>query len=254
MPNTIIQVDNVVGFDTDTKLNLTLAREFYSIDYRFAVRYLSLGSAAYPGDLDKNEVDQIIGSGLMLLAVQHCPDSGWIPSPYLGSEYGNNAAKHAQAAGIIPGTTVFLDLEGIMQGTSSKNVIDYCTAWYNEVKNANYVPGIYVGDDCIIGSYELYHYLPFTIYWKSMGDVPDVDVRGYCMFQSYYKPPVLGINIDIDRVMKDKLGGLPWFMAEESIAMTNSQNTQTSILTSVKSRINSVISELQDIVNIIDNS
>jgi len=253
MPNTIIQADNVVGFDTDTKLNLTLAKGFCSIDYRFAIRYLSLGSAADPNDLDKSEVDQIIESGLMLAAVQHCPNKGWIPSPYLGSEYGNNAAKHAQAAGIIPGTTVFLDLEGIMQGTSPKNVIDYCTAWYNEVKSANYVPGIYVGKDCIIGPYELYYNLPFTIYWKSMSNVPDVDVRGYCMFQSYYQYPVLGINIDIDKVEKDKLGGLPWFMIEASIATANS-NKQELILSSLKSRINSVINELQDIVKTIDNS
>jgi len=255
MPNTIIQVNNVVGFDTDTKLSLTLAKEFYSIGYRFTVRYLSLGSAADPNDLDKNEVDQIIGSGLMLAAIQHCPNKGWIPSPSLGSEYGNNAAKHAQTAGIIPGTTVFLDLEGVMQGTPPKNVIDYCTAWYNEVKSAGYVPGIYVGYGCVIGSYELYYDLPFTIYWKSMSNVPDVDVRGYCMFQSYYRYLVFGISIDIDNTKMDKLGGLPWFMIEESIATsTNSQNTQTPVLTSIKSKINSVISELQDIVKTIDNS
>lgn len=35
-----------LGFDTDTKLNSNIAKSFFDKGYRFAIRYISLGSEA----------------------------------------------------------------------------------------------------------------------------------------------------------------------------------------------------------------
>lgn len=234
-------VNGTIGFDTATKITNDLAAHFASIGYTFVIRYLPICQVPNPNDLDKTEVQAILSSGLSLMAVQHVRTPGWIPNGAMGTEDGKNAVYNANNAGLIAGVTIWLDLEGINNSTSHQSVIDYCKYWYNEVKSANYLPGLYVGDGCILDPDELYD-LPFTRYWKSISDVPIVATRGYCMTQSLYSYPVFGISIDRDIVNRDNLSGLPTMMVDNSSVITNSiKNT----ISNVETEINDIISQLK---------
>jgi len=101
---------------------------------------------------------------------------------------------------------LWCDLEGIASGTSAAAVIDYCQAWYSAVYNAGYVPGLYVGANCILNGQQLYSNLAFQHYWKSLSNVPMVAKRGYQLIQQGGST-VNGVGIDIDTTQNDNLGG-----------------------------------------------
>lgn len=106
---------------------------------------------------------------------------------------------------------VWLDIEGINSGVSAQEVIAYCTAWYNAVAAAGYLPGLYVGANCILNSQQLYD-LPFQHYWQSESEVPPVATRSYQMVQSFVAEPVNGIGIDQDITYIDDEGGVPQWL------------------------------------------
>lgn len=231
-------VNGAVGFDTTAKINQDLAKHFNSIGYKFVVRYLTICDKADPDDLDSTEVQNIMSGKLMLMAVQHVRYPGWQPTGAMGTQDGHNASVHANNAGLIPGVTVWLDLEGVDPKCLHNDVLAYCRAWFNAVKGAGYLPGIYVGDNAILTGEELYA-LPFTRYWKSASTVPAVASRGYCMVQQSYQWPVYGIDIDRDTVYTDNLGGLPAMMVNKHT------NSISADLTEVHDSINSIVSQLQ---------
>ena len=133
------------------------------------------------------------------------PTEGWTPSTSLGTEYGTNAAANAASIGLKQGMNIWCDLEGIASNTSSSVVIDYCQAWYSAVHASGYIPGLYVGANCILTGEQLYD-LSFQHYWKSLSDVPMVSTRGYQLVQSD-GGTVNGIAIDIDVTQADNEGG-----------------------------------------------
>ena len=91
-----------LGFDTDTGLSASTAQAFVENGFKFVIRYLSLTQPEEEGDLSAAEAEDILNSGLALMAVQHAPDPEWTPTESLGSEYGSAAAANAQALG-FPG-------------------------------------------------------------------------------------------------------------------------------------------------------
>lgn len=194
------------GFDADSVISAATAQEFAQQGYAFCARYLSLGQGQASGDLSNSEATNILNGGLALIAVQHVPYQGWVPSASLGTEYGTNAASNAASIGLKQGMNIWCDLEGIASGTSSSVVIDYCQAWYNAVEAAGYIPGLYVGANCILNSEQLYDDLSFQHYWQSLSNVPMVATRGYQLVQSE-GGTVNGIGIDNDITQTDNLGG-----------------------------------------------
>lgn len=201
-----------LGFDADTVITSTTAQQFFSDGYRFCVRYVSLGSEESSGDLSTEEATNILNSGLALMPVQHVMSSGWLPTESLGTEYGTNAANNALAVGFPGGVNLWCDLEGIGDATE-QNVTAYCTAWFNAVSAAGYVPGLYVGASCILSGQQLYD-LPFEHYWQSCSEVPAIPVRGYQMVQTLVQEPVNGIGIDKDVTQTDSQGGqAQWLVA-----------------------------------------
>ncbi|WP_294675714.1 DUF1906 domain-containing protein [uncultured Fluviicola sp.] len=195
------------GFDTNTVLNATSASCFVNNGYAFCFRYLSRGHGQQPGDLSYTEAKTILESGLALGAVQHVSMPGWTPSASLGTEYGTNAAYNAASIGLPAGMNLWMDLEGIASGTSAQTVIAYSNAWYDAVFAAGYIPGIYVGANCILTGDQLYNSLKYQHYWKSLSQVPSIPVRGYQLVQSFSKDPVCGVSIDKDSTMTDQSGG-----------------------------------------------
>jgi hypothetical protein len=198
---------NSSGFDCNTVLSLSVAQQFYSEGYRFCVRYLSRSTSQGSGDLSPAEANNILQAGLALMSVQHVAAEGWVPSAALGTTNGTNAANNAKSVGFPPGVNVWLDLEGVASGTAAQTVIDYCNNWYVPVAAAGYVPGIYVGANCILSGSQLYNNLKFQHYWQSLSTVPAIPTRGYQMVQSLVSQPVNGVGIDKDVTQTDQLGG-----------------------------------------------
>jgi hypothetical protein len=195
----------LLGFDCDFTLTAQDVASYVSQGYKFCVRYITRAQPTeQEGDLTTSEANTILAGGLALMAVQHVAASPWTPSQQLGTQYGNNAVSCAQEVGLPPGMNLWLDLEGIAAGTPAQTVIDYCNAWFAPVAAAGYVPGLYVGANCILDSDDLYWDLNCQHYWRSGSTVPDVAVRGYQLFQRI--PP--GSDIDQDVTKTDNLGGM----------------------------------------------
>lgn len=203
----------IKGFDTDTKLTYDLAKKFKSDGYEFVMRYVGRKVQATK-DIDPPELNDILRAGLKLGIVQHCPPKpGIYPSKELGTEYGKNAAKFSEEAGYKKGCIIYLDLEDVNTEYKNKQaeIIAFCNAFHAAVQDAGYIPGVYVGFNTFLSSGELYYKLKFQHYWKSFSKVPDVEKRGYEMFQRQYLT-VNGIAVDTDEVMGDNLGNKPIFM------------------------------------------
>lgn len=196
----------LLGFDADSKLSADRAIAFYHTGYRFCIRYLSRLDEESDSDLTRDEVMDILESGLALMAIQHVSQPGWLPSAALGGGYGEYAAAHARALGLLPYVNIWLDLEGINSAATDEAVIEYCQSWYQAVTEAGYTPGLYVGAGSILDGSALYADLPFQHFWRSESQVPDVDQRGYQLVQKRYGEPVNGINIDQDVTQEDELG------------------------------------------------
>ncbi|HEY1629966.1 MAG TPA: DUF1906 domain-containing protein [Rhizomicrobium sp.] len=195
-----------LGFDCDFTLTSQDVAGYVSQGYKFCIRYISRATpTGQDGDLTASEANTILNGGLALMAVQHVAASPWVPTQQLGTQYGGNAVSCAQEVGLPPGMNIWLDLEGINAKVPAQDVIDYCNAWYAPVAAAGYVPGVYVGADCILDGDELYWDLDFAHYWRSGSSVPDVAVRGYQLFQRI--PPGGASDIDQDATRNDNLGG-----------------------------------------------
>jgi len=204
-----------VGVDADAIISSGTAAALVAAGFSFAVRYLSLGPREDDGDLSSGEAETILQSGLALMAVQHVPFPGWMPSKSPGAEYGQNAVANAQTVGLSPGVNIWLDLEGARRDTSPSDVIEYCNAWFAAVANAGYLPGLYVGADAILNGEQLYYDLEVDHYWQSGSDVPPVIDRGYCMAQTISDRYDLdGFQYDHNVIQADRLGNTPaWLVA-----------------------------------------
>lgn len=200
-------VSGSLGFDIDSQLSAAQVASFVEQGYKFCVRYVPLAGAPDSTDLSAAEVEAIMAGGLALMVVQHVSEPGWTPTAALGASYGTNAAAAAQAAGVVPGVTLWLDLEGVASGVSASVVAGYCNAWFAAVSQAGYAPGLYVGNSAVLTAAQLYSDLNTQHYWQGAGDVPAVAYRGYQMLQTLYDN-----EIDQDRIAEDFLGGVPTWM------------------------------------------
>jgi hypothetical protein len=184
----------LVGFDTDTKLDLTTAKLFRQSGYSFCLRYISLDNEN-SADLDHDEAQAILEAGLALMPVQHVRYAGWTPTASSGTETGKTAADNAIHVGFPSKVNVWLDLEGINPNATADAVVAYCNSWYEAVAQVGYLPGLYVGANSVLDGQQLYRDLKFQHYWHSLSLVPNVAVRGYQMIQSD-GGTVHGVGID----------------------------------------------------------
>ncbi|MEM7251285.1 MAG: glycoside hydrolase domain-containing protein [Pseudomonadota bacterium] len=195
------------GFDCDSPVSPTNAKQFAAQGFRFCVRYLSRSDTPGSTDLSTSEAWGILSAGLALSAVQHPRSQGWLPSSEMGTADGNAAAKNAQAIGLPDRLNLWCDLEGVSEDASAQLVIDYCEAWYAAASEEGFVPGLYVGFDSILSGAQLFYDLKFEHYWKSASTAPDIPVRGYQMLQSVHSGLVNGLSIDLNVTQDDREGG-----------------------------------------------
>lgn len=201
-----------MGFDVNQPLSGAQAQAFKAAGMDFCIRYLPRTPALIGGNLTALEMEMILTAGLDLGCVQHVPLPRWIPSAALGAQYGQYAAVYALQIGIPAGAMLWADLEEVAAGTTAEAVIAYCTAWFNSVKVAGYIPGLYCGWNIVLTAQQLYE-LPFQHYWKAYNYDNGVTTRGFQLLQ---KPQqVLGdVTYDPNDCVADKLGGLPvWVSA-----------------------------------------
>jgi len=201
----------LLGFDSNTVITINTAQNFFAQGYRFCIRYLSRGPQA-ASDLSAVEAENILQSGLALMAVQHVRKAGWQPTAMLGQQDGTDAGSNGATVELPAGVNIWCDLEGVEAGTAAQDVIDYCNMWFTEVANAGYVPGLYVGDSCILNEHQLFD-LKFQHYWRSLSNVPNIRSRGYQLIQLFPELNKNGIGIDIDVTQSDyKQGQVQWLI------------------------------------------
>lgn len=204
--------DGLRGIDTNSVVTAAMAANFFARGFRYCVRYVSRIAKQGADDLSTSEAIDLLNAGLAVMPVQHVRAAGWLPSAELGASDGVHAAYHAFVIGFPAGVNVWCDLEGVSADAAAQQVIVYCNAWYEAVSAAAYVPGLYVGADCILDGPALRFRLKFAHYWKSLSDVPEIVGRGYQMVQSH-EHVVNGVSIDEDRTQTDLLGGKVLWLA-----------------------------------------
>lgn len=220
LPGTVQPADDGLrGFDADTIVKASDAAEFVSQGFRFCLRYISHDPLQGPSDLSALEAVALLNAGLALMPVQHVRQQPWGPTKDLGGMDGVCAAYHSFVIGFPAGVNLWCDLEGIGAGVPDQQVIGYCNAWFDAVAAAGYVPGIYVGADCILNGQALRFRLKFAHYWKSLSDVPDIPGRGYQMIQSAGQP-VADVDTDLDRTQTDLLGDKVVWLAPPAVIRT----------------------------------
>jgi hypothetical protein len=172
-------------------------------------------------DLTPEEAENILDSGLALMAVQHVRAGYWTANTELGTSDGTMAGKNAQYVGFPSGVNIWCDLEAVDPKTSSADVISYCNTWANAVSSFGYIPGLYVGYECDLTSQQLAA-LNFKSFWKSQSNVPNVGGIGFQMIQLYPETSINGIKVDFDVTQSDFKGNtVSWLVRDNSLDVSS---------------------------------
>jgi hypothetical protein len=161
----------------------------------FAIRYL--------GSLTLEETQSLTDAGLGVMGVT-----------YAGSIDGYGSVVKARAAGLAPGTTLWIDVES----TGAKAPVDIVrdvNSWAEMVKYGGYQAGMYVGVESKLTSSEL-SALAVTRYWKACSECIARDgtvqepQRGFCLYQ-LRMPNVArcGLIVDVVAAQADYRGDVP---------------------------------------------
>jgi hypothetical protein len=213
----IVTTEAMRGIDCKVVLTAADAERCVDHGYEFVLRYIPRIDR-HANDLTPEEARVIRAAGLGLIAVQHVEsESCWRPSLPKGTQYGTTAATECVAMALAPGTSVFLDLEGVDLTVDDAATIGYCNNWYACVKAMGFTPGLYVGWRCGLTPDQLYRRLKFDSYWSAYNLNSDEfpSVRGVQMRQRVAKPSDIPAGIassivdDVDVVTGDALGGFP---------------------------------------------
>jgi hypothetical protein len=199
-------------FDVDTPLSGAQAAEFVKAGMLGCIRYFPLNASNVPGCLTALELPILLSSGLAVAAVQHVDSSPWTPTEALGAAHGAYAGAYAKAIGYAAVGAIFCDLEEVAAGTTAQQVIDYCTAWFEQVTTAGFSAGLYVGWNVALSDSQLYD-LPVKSYWSSYNCDQSIPTRGWQIRQHTQKT-LNGITYDPNTVQKDELGDLPMFLLQ----------------------------------------
>lgn len=211
---TAVAVVGQKGFDGDTVMNSSSLDAFYAQGFRFAVRYVRNTNSSTSANLSEAEAQTIRSAGFALMPVQHVRGKGWHPTGTLGQQDGALAVQQVIDCGLPKRICVWLDLEAVSGEATASDVLAYCSAWFTEVSNAGYLPGIYVGADCGLTQDQLDDQLPFEYYWRSGSTVPSLPNHGYCMVQTIDSDFLIGgVSYDLDTITADGISKPPVWAA-----------------------------------------
>jgi Domain of unknown function (DUF1906) len=201
----------------DTNTSLTAERAFSLFHSTYGgesiegvCRYVSI-SQARPGDITLEEAKIITDQGKSFWLIQHPMNPGWTPSLDLGSIHGVAAARNALAAGYAEGSHLGIDIEGIKPGTSVGATQDYIGRRIETGLADGFPPIIYWGYQSILTGEQFWELPTAHLYWSDFAQGRDLPNRGFAAVQ--FAPNIVlgGVQVDLDRLAPDKLGGtLVW--------------------------------------------
>lgn len=213
----VTATEGMRGIDVNESLNAAQAKQIKDAGYSFVMRYVPRDKPA-PHDITRAELQILLDAGLLVGFVQHVKsETSWIPTPELGTYYGQHASMALHDLGVIAGSPIWLDLEGVDVSVSHDTVIEYCHNWHEAVGGTD-DSGLYVGWHAGLTPQELYEKLPFKRYWGAYNLNADEfpAVRGLQMKQHAATSAEIaqlgGMAIDTDTVLTDKKGDLPVFL------------------------------------------
>ncbi|HEV7588742.1 MAG TPA: glycoside hydrolase domain-containing protein [Longimicrobium sp.] len=212
-----------LDFNADGQhMTTKLAAAFRQAGYEFCLRYVPREDKAVTVgfDLRAAEADFLLDAGFALMAVQHFKsEQGWTPSGKLGRAYGEFAASWVRnKVGFPDGVCLFCDLEAVASGTPTKDILDYCLQWHEQVDDAGYAAGLYLGDRSGLSGKTIADHLPFEHYWLAFNEDFKIPGHGFQMKQiavgaaSPLRPAgAKGFRFDADKTQQDEKGGtLRW--------------------------------------------
>jgi hypothetical protein len=182
------------GIDCVTVLNAATSAALMKDGADFCFRYL--------GSVTPVELAAILDSGLAFMPVTFADQFDPV-----------QAVQQLRALGIPPGTTVWLDCEGLA-GTAAAVLIPQINGWADAVVAAGWEPGLYCGSGSILTSAELYA-LRVVRYWHGMSRVLDRNGQlaepmcGWCCYQLYPTQTSAGVQVDFDFIQQDTSSRLP---------------------------------------------
>ena len=158
----------------------------------------------YLGVAGKAQVDACAAAGLAVFGVT-----------VANSYDGEAAVERAEAMGLPPGTSLFLDLEGMAAyRTPPADLIAQINGWADLVKAGGYLPGLYVASPQPLTTDELWH-LHVERYWRAPARIVDRNGQlaepncGWCVYQGNPSRMWAGVWVDVDFVSEDFHGRTP---------------------------------------------
>lgn len=197
------------GFDTIASIDPVAAARLKKAGMDFAVRYL--------GSLTSKEIDGMNEAGLAVMPVTYGMKHGTQLTASLGTLYGQSTVIRCNQINIPKNTTIWLDLEDCFG--EPDDIMAFVNKWAEQVSQAGYMPGLYVGFGAKLTSEQLYS-LAVVRYWQSLSK--ETDARGalaepgcgWCMIQLYpANQDVAGVQVDFDVIQSDYKGRVPNWIA-----------------------------------------
>jgi hypothetical protein len=204
--NTRSAVVGEIGFDAlDTIGAANNAAQLRSVGLTFALVYVERATPAIVAKLLQERID------VAFLSVARIQD--W--SAQTGAEDGKRAASKMLALGVPGAVSLGCDLEAGVP--DEPTAVAYSNGWYDAARAEGLEPmspDLYVGAGSgFVSSATLFHAVAFQRYHRSLSQVPNVDVRGYCCLQLYPgNQEVFGVEIDYDVAQQDYKGGTLTFL------------------------------------------
>jgi hypothetical protein len=191
------------GVDTIRTMTSAILTSWKAAGVQFVGRYL--------GSLVSSEVALILSFGMAVTPIIYAHKEGWHPTIQLAQTDGAGAVTNAKAAEILPGATIWIDIEGISVQATTVDIIDYVNTVANILTKAGFIAGLYVGAGFPLNGTQLYKLLVVTRYWKSQSKLlidstnqlvaePDC---GWVMYQMYPEQVLDGEQVDYNMTQND---------------------------------------------------
>jgi hypothetical protein len=171
-------------------------------------RYVPFAGLVDPSQVTAAELEELLADGLAVGWIMRVRLPGWLPRNADPEADARAAVAAAQAAGFAPGTTGWLDDEGMGDGATSSEAHHYQSAAAHVFAQEGFRAGLYDGYSQPETGAKLYAIHDVTSYWTDLAHRV-IPVRGTAIQQGPAFQ-VAGVPFDEDRLGPDLLGDVPY--------------------------------------------